>query len=121
MCIRDRNDGPEPPGDWNEHPVPRGARTRRRRLLKYRTVFGLMLALLTALGAPAAGWTAAEATSRDLSAARKLFEANLDAIRRRDRAAYLACYLDSESMARTGAEGFQLGFKAHAAQSTETG
>ncbi|HZI93190.1 MAG TPA: amidohydrolase family protein [Patescibacteria group bacterium] len=89
--------------------------------MKYRTVFGLMLALLTALGAPAAGWTAAEATSRDLSAARKLFEANLDAIRRRDRAAYLACYLDSESMARTGPEGFQLGFKAHAAQSTETG
>src|SRR5678816_3008536 len=38
-----------------------------------------------------------------------------------DRAAYLACYLDSESMARTGPEGFQLGFKAHAAQRTETG
>ncbi|MBC8647378.1 MAG: amidohydrolase family protein, partial [Thermoanaerobaculia bacterium] len=42
--------------------------------------------------------------------ARKLFQANLDAIRRRDRAAYLACYLDSETLARTGPGGIALGF-----------
>ncbi|HYB53647.1 MAG TPA: amidohydrolase family protein, partial [Thermoanaerobaculia bacterium] len=44
-------------------------------------------------------------------AARALFERNLDAIRRRDRAAYLACYLDAPSLVRAGAEGPQLGFE----------
>ncbi len=46
----------------------------------------------------------------DLKAARALFQANLDAIRKRDRGAYLACYLDSPKLARTGPEGFTLGF-----------
>lgn len=46
----------------------------------------------------------------ELSAARAVFEANLDAIRRRDRDAYLACYLPSDSLARTGPAGFQLGY-----------
>jgi imidazolonepropionase-like amidohydrolase len=39
-----------------------------------------------------------------------VFTANLDAIRRRDRDAYLACYLHSEGLARTGPTGFSLGF-----------
>lgn len=46
----------------------------------------------------------------DLAAARAVFQRNLDAIARRDRAAYLACYLDSPRLARTGPEGFSLGF-----------
>ena len=46
----------------------------------------------------------------DLAAARALFEKNLDAIARRDRAAYLSCYLESPSLVRTGPEGFALGF-----------
>src|SRR5262249_40877052 len=46
---------------------------------------------------------------------------NLDAIRHRDRAAYLACYLDSESLARTSPDGPLLGFKEHAAQSEKSG
>ena len=62
---------------------------------------------------------ARRAEEDDLSAARRLFTANLDAIQRRDRAAYLACYLDSETLARTGPEGFQLGYRAHAAQSDD--
>jgi imidazolonepropionase-like amidohydrolase len=45
----------------------------------------------------------------DVAAARALFAANLQAIRDRNRDAYLACYLDSERMARTGPEGFELG------------
>jgi imidazolonepropionase-like amidohydrolase len=53
----------------------------------------------------------------DLATARKIFEANLDAIRRKDRDAYLACYLDAATFARTGPEGAQLGFASHAAQS----
>ncbi len=49
--------------------------------------------------------------ANDVAAARALFRANLEAIRRRDRAAYLACYLDSDWLARTGPTGPRLGFK----------
>jgi imidazolonepropionase-like amidohydrolase len=48
--------------------------------------------------------------SEDLAAARDLFRANLDAIGRKDRGAYLACYLNSPALARTGPEGIQRGF-----------
>src|SRR3954447_5009474 len=62
---------------------------------------------------------AAEDTSKTeaagIAAARAVFEKNLQAIRDRDKAAYLSCYLDSESLARTGFEGPQLGYKGLAA------
>jgi imidazolonepropionase-like amidohydrolase len=45
----------------------------------------------------------------DVAAARAVFEANLEAIRNRDGKAYLACYLDSVNLPRTGPDGFQLG------------
>src|SRR5215207_10064322 len=51
----------------------------------------------------------------DVAAARALFEKNLQAIRDKDRDAYLACYLQSEGLARTGPEGFQLGYEGLAA------
>jgi imidazolonepropionase-like amidohydrolase len=51
----------------------------------------------------------------DVDAARALFAANLQAIRDKDREAYLACYLDSETLVRTGPEGPALGFKELAA------
>src|SRR2546428_7314929 len=50
------------------------------------------------------------AESADLAAARQVFRRNLDAIRHRDREAYLACYLHRESLARTGPTGFVLGY-----------
>lgn len=46
----------------------------------------------------------------DLAAARALFRRNLDAIRHRDRDAYLACYLHTESLVRNGAGGAALGY-----------
>jgi imidazolonepropionase-like amidohydrolase len=49
----------------------------------------------------------------DIASARVLFEKNLDAIRRRDKAAYLSCYWKSEKLARTGADGIALGYAAH--------
>src|SRR5437588_2437720 len=55
------------------------------------------------------------AADADVAAARALVQANLQAIRDRDAAAYLACYLDSANLARTGAEGFALGFAGLAA------
>jgi len=48
----------------------------------------------------------------DVAAARRLFEANLDTIRHKDRKAYLACYLDSPTMAKSGPEGMTVGYDA---------
>src|SRR5262245_27432618 len=53
----------------------------------------------------------------ELAAARRLFESNLEAIRKRDRNAYLACYLDSPGLARTGPGGVQLGYEPFAKES----
>ncbi|HKI05689.1 MAG TPA: amidohydrolase family protein [Thermoanaerobaculia bacterium] len=53
--------------------------------------------------------------SADVAAARAVFEKNLQAIRDKNREAYLSCYLQSEGLARTGPEGFQLGYESLAA------
>src|SRR6476619_3291318 len=49
----------------------------------------------------------------DVAAARALFEKNLDAIRHRDKAAYLSTYWKSDQLARTGADGIALGYASH--------
>ncbi len=68
--------------------------------------------LLAGLSLPAAhAAPPAAADAGDLAAARRVFEANLDAIRHRDRTAYLACYLESPSLVVTGAQGFALGYE----------
>jgi hypothetical protein len=46
----------------------------------------------------------------DVAAARKLFQQNIDAIHHRDRDAYLALYLHSPKLVRSGADGLSLGF-----------
>lgn len=56
----------------------------------------------------------------DTLAARKLFEANIAAIHRRDRAAYLATYLESARLARNGPGGLELGFNEWAARRDTT-
>jgi len=62
---------------------------------------------------------AASGGASDLAAARRLFEANLEAIRRRDRDAYLACYLKSAGLVRTGPEGMTLGYEDFVKQAGE--
>src|SRR5438552_12496806 len=52
----------------------------------------------------------------DLAAARTLFNANLDAIRHRDRAGYLSLYLHSDHLARVGPTGFATGYDDFAKQ-----
>jgi len=54
------------------------------------------------------------APADDLAAARALFDSNLNAIRQRNRDAYLACYLHAEGLVRGGAEGFAVGFHSFA-------
>ena len=69
----------------------------------------LLLTLATTIDAPWGGHAAA-----DVAAARALFEKNLDAIRRRDREAYLGCYLHADTLTRTGPEGARLGYDSFA-------
>ena len=56
--------------------------------------------------APSIGSSAAT----DTAEARRVFEANIGAIHRRDRAAYLSLYLNAPTLARTGPGGMELGF-----------
>src|SRR5262245_20555377 len=76
------------------------------------TTFACAFALALALAGAA---LAASRMESDLAAARAVFQANLDAIRHRDRDAYLACYLQSERLARTGPTGFALRYDSLAA------
>ena len=54
------------------------------------------------------------APADDIAAARALFDSNVNAIRQRNREAYLSCYLHSEGLVRGGPEGFSVGFDSFA-------
>jgi imidazolonepropionase-like amidohydrolase len=69
-----------------------------------KTILALAMVLLPGLVG------ASTPESPDLAEARALFSRNLEAIAKRDRAAYLACYLNSDTLARTGPTGAELGF-----------
>ncbi len=58
--------------------------------------------------------------AQDTVEARRVFEANISAIHRRDRPAYLALYLDSPTFARNGPGGLQLGYAPMAASRDTT-
>jgi imidazolonepropionase-like amidohydrolase len=70
----------------------------------------VVLAALLLAAAPPARGRQEGSPAADLAAARALFEKNLQAIRDKDRDAYLSCYLQAEGLARTGPEGFDLGY-----------
>ncbi|HEY3350150.1 MAG TPA: amidohydrolase family protein [Thermoanaerobaculia bacterium] len=59
------------------------------------------------------------AIASDVDDAKALFEKNLAAIRARDKAAYLACYLDGKGLVRTTLEGPVLGYEDFAKQAGE--
>ncbi|HXI01705.1 MAG TPA: amidohydrolase family protein [Candidatus Saccharimonadales bacterium] len=84
-------------------------------------LLGCALAALFLPPAPALAATAdtPAASEGDVEAARTLFERNLDAIRQRDRDAYLSCYLQSPDLARVGPEGPVLGYDALVSVSTD--
>src|SRR5687768_12635869 len=54
--------------------------------------------------------TGAASPNRDIAAARAVFDANIAAIRARDRAKYLSLYLNSELLIRTSENGLVTGF-----------
>ncbi|HYG63772.1 MAG TPA: amidohydrolase family protein [Thermoanaerobaculia bacterium] len=76
----------------------------------------LLLTLLPGLaGGQAAGQEVESYDLGEIAAARRLFEANLQAIRDKDKDAYLACYLQSHGLVRSGPPGFDLGYAGLAA------
>ncbi len=70
----------------------------------------LVVTAMLVLSLPAAG----QAES-DTAGARKVFEANVDAIHKRDRTRYLSYYIQSETLARNGTGGLEQGYKDWAA------
>ncbi len=56
----------------------------------------------------------------DTIEARRLFEENIDAIHKRDRARYLATYLHTSSLGRNGPGGLELGYDSWSARRDST-
>jgi hypothetical protein len=58
--------------------------------------------------------------SSDTVEARRLFQENIDAIHKRDRARYLATYLHTNGLARNGPAGLELGYDSWSARRDST-
>lgn len=86
---------------------------------------GRSLALFIAVAActPAqanTGLSPAGSIASDTLAARQLFEQNIDAIHKRDRERYLATYLHTQTLARNGPAGLELGYEGWSARRDST-
>jgi hypothetical protein len=85
---------------------------------------GRLLALLVATAActPAQINTGVfrQPAASDTVEARRVFEENIDAIHKRDRARYLATYLQTEGLARNGPGGLELGYEGWSARRDST-
>ena len=73
-------------------------------------ILALALASLACRTTPVPVPAAVHATEGDTVDARRLFEENIASIHGRDRARYLATYLQTERLARNGPAGLELGF-----------
>lgn len=62
----------------------------------------------------------AASVGADTVEARRLFEANIDAIHKRNREAYLATYVHSPTLARNGPAGLELGYEGWGARRDST-
>jgi hypothetical protein len=86
---------------------------------------GWLLVLLVAIAACAptqanTSLSATSSTTSDTLEARRLFEENIDAIHKRDRARYLATYLQTDALARNGPAGLDLGYEGWSARRDST-
>jgi hypothetical protein len=66
------------------------------------------------------GASASATTASDTVEARRLFEENIDAIHKRDRARYLATYLHTNTLGRNGPAGLELGYENWSARRDST-
>ncbi len=83
----------------------------------------LTLLVITAACAPVpanTGVPSAGSVESDTLEARRLFEENIDAIHKRDRARYLATYLHTNALARNGPAGLELGYEGWSARRDST-
>lgn len=84
----------------------------------------LLTLCITAVGCSAAPANARTSTTTsaasDTVEARRLFEDNIDAIHKRDRARYLATYIHANSLARNGPGGLELGYDNWSARRDST-
>lgn len=64
--------------------------------------------------------TSTASAAADTVEARHLFEANIDAIHKRNREAYLSTYLHSSTLARNGPAGLELGYEGWGARRDST-
>jgi hypothetical protein len=87
-----------------------------------RSTFAPVVLFTAALAACVVPTTAAvpPSAAADTSAARALFEANIDAIHKRNREAYLATYVHTPTLARNGPGGLELGFEGWSARRDST-
>lgn len=66
------------------------------------------------------GLSSTRSTASDTVEVRRLFEENIDAIHKRDRARYLATYLQTAGLARNGPAGLELGYEGWSARRDST-
>jgi len=78
--------------------------------ISFARVITIVAAAACAPLPPGAGSTTASAAT-DTVEARRVFEENIDAIHKRDRARYLATYLHNSSLGRNGPAGLELGYE----------
>lgn len=97
-----------------------------RRSAQALPLAGISVLLLITAAIACAGITSAsnQSLSRSVQAdtieARRLFEENIDAIHKRDRARYLATYLHTSSLARNGPAGLEFGYDNWSARRDST-
>ena len=78
--------------------------------IKIGVTLALSVVAIGCAAATAATTPAPAATAADSAEALALFRQNIDAIHKRDRARYLATYLQSPRLVRNGPDSLQLGF-----------
>lgn len=84
----------------------------------------LVVAMVVAIGCTAmpanSGPSSSLSSTSDTVDARRLFEENIDAIHKRDRARYLATYLHTSALGRNGPAGLELGYEGWSARRDST-
>ena len=83
----------------------------------------LVVLLTAAACAPVpanSGQSPASSSASDTIGARSVFEENIDAIHKRDRARYLATYLHTSGLGRNGPAGLELGYEGWSARRDST-
>jgi ketosteroid isomerase-like protein len=83
-------------------------------------LLGLLISTACAPVPASSGTAVARGSAADTAEARRTFEENIDAIHKRDRARYLATYLHTNSLARNGPAGLQLGYEDWSARRDST-